>query len=125
MARLFLLIAAALLLTGSNAFSPPRMAPRTAVMPRSIILFNGENADTDESEAPKLSSLEEKMKGWEASEEEIKAASLGGIVPRSDSFDVGLWVAFPFMVITGLLFAFFPLIMGNIDTTSVGAPPTL
>jgi hypothetical protein len=95
-------------------------------MPRSTILFNGENADTDESEAPKLSSLEEKMKGWEASEEEIKAASLGGIVPgRSDAFDAGLYVAFPLMVISGLLFAFFPFIIGSIDTTSVGAPPTL
>jgi hypothetical protein len=137
MMRLFLIIAVALLLTCSNAFSPRSMAaiPRTAIGgPRSsFILFNnnGENNNVDteaaETEAPPtqvLSSLEEKMKGWEASEEEIKAATLGGIVPRSDAFDVGLYIAFPLMVISGLLFAFFPLIMGNIDTSSVGAPPT-
>jgi hypothetical protein len=30
------------------------------------------------------------MKGWEATEEEVKAKTLGGIVPgRSDAFDVG------------------------------------
>ena len=70
-------------------------------------------------------SLESKMKSWEASEEEIKAATLGGVVPgRSDAFDVGLYIAFPLMVLSGLAFAFFPLIMGNIDTSSVGPPPT-
>ena len=67
------------------------------------------------------------MKGWEASEEEVKAATLGGVVPgqRSDAFDVGLYIAFPLMVISGLLFAFFPLIMGNLNVDSVGPPPTL
>lgn len=70
-------------------------------------------------------SLKSKMKSWEASEEEVRAASLGGIVPgRSDAFDVGLYIAFPLMVLSGLAFAFFPLIMGNIDTSSVGPPPT-
>ena len=62
-------------------------------------------------------SLEEKMKSWEASEEEIKAATLGGVVPgtsigggakeaddagRTDAFDVGLYIAFPIMVISCL-----------------------
>jgi hypothetical protein len=71
-------------------------------------------------------SLEEKMKGWEATDEEIRAATLGGVVPqRSDAFDLGLYIAFPIMVATGLLFAFFPLIMGSIDTSSVGPPPTM
>lgn len=75
-------------------------------------------------------SLEEKMKKWEASEEEVKAATLGGLVPgtskenRSDAFDVGLYILFPIMVLSGLAFAFFPLIMGNIDVDSVGPPPT-
>ena len=73
------------------------------------------------------------MKSWEASEEEIKAATLGGVVPgsmsgggdgRSDAFDIGLYIAFPIMVIGCLIFAFFPLIVSNIDVTSVGPPPT-
>ena len=66
------------------------------------------------------------MKSWEASEEEIKAVTLGGVVPgRSDAFDVGLYIAFPLMVASGLFFALFPFIMENIDTTSVGPPPTM
>mmetsp|Transcript_3282 Transcript_3282/g.4210 ORF Transcript_3282/g.4210 Transcript_3282/m.4210 type:complete len:143 (+) Transcript_3282:173-601(+) len=70
--------------------------------------------------------LEEKMKKWEASEEEIKAASLGGVVPgRTDAFDVGLYIAFPFIVLTSLGFAFFPFIMDKIDVNSVGPPPTV
>ncbi|KAL7515037.1 hypothetical protein ACHAWX_000803 [Stephanocyclus meneghinianus] len=65
------------------------------------------------------------MKSWEASEEEIKAASLGGVVPgRSDAFDVGLYILFPVMVIGLGLFAFFPIIVQNIDINSVGPPPT-
>lgn len=69
------------------------------------------------------------MKKWEASEEEVRAATLGGIVPggkeRSDAFDVGLYIAFPIMVLSGLAFAIFPLIMGNLDVDSVGPPPTV
>ena len=53
------------------------------------------------------------MKSWEASEEEIKAATLGGVVPgssiggvedagRTDAFDVGLYIAFPIMIISCL-----------------------
>ena len=76
------------------------------------------------------------MKSWEASEDEIRAATLGGVIPgnnkqavedgaeRSDAFDIGLYIAFPIMVIGCLIFAFFPLIVGNIDVTSVGPPPT-
>jgi len=87
---------------------------------------------TSTSSSAKLS-LEEKMKAWEASEEEIKAATLGGIVPtkreesadRSDAFDVGLYILFPFMVLSGLAFALFPFIMGNLDVDSVGPPPTI
>jgi len=86
-------------------------------------LFSTEDKDESYTE-PKLS-LEEKMKSWEASEEEIKAASLGGVVPgRSDAFDVGLYILFPVMVIGLGLFAFFPIIVQNIDINSVGPPPT-
>ena len=66
------------------------------------------------------------MKLWEASEEDIRAASLGGVVPgRTDAFDVGLYIAFPLMVVSGLFFAAFPFIMDSIDTSSVGPPPTV
>ena len=72
-------------------------------------------------------SLEEKMKNWEASEEEIKQASLGGMTPgaggKTDSFDIGLYIAFPIIVITSLAFAIFPFIMDKIDVSSVGPPP--
>lgn len=86
----------------------------------------GEGDSASSSDAPKLS-LEEKMKSWEASEEEIKAASLGGITAGSksgtDGFDVGLWVMFPFIVATSLLFFVFPFIKDSIDVSSVGPPP--
>ncbi|KAL7435632.1 hypothetical protein ACHAXH_003268 [Discostella pseudostelligera] len=55
------------------------------------------------------------MKSWEASEDEIKAATLGGLVPgtrigagrnesagRADAFDVGLYIAFPIMILSCL-----------------------
>mmetsp|Transcript_22487 Transcript_22487/g.33321 ORF Transcript_22487/g.33321 Transcript_22487/m.33321 type:complete len:144 (+) Transcript_22487:125-556(+) len=74
----------------------------------------------------KKNALEEKMKSWEASDEEIRAASLGGMTPGkrgTDGFDIGLYIAFPIIVATGLLFAFFPFIMDKIDVTSVGPPP--
>lgn len=95
----------------------------------SIALREGEEQSSEgkseeEKSATKLS-LEEKMKNWEASEEELKAASLGGQVPqRSDGFDIGLYVAFPFMIIACLLFLAFPFIAGNLDVSSVGPPPT-
>jgi hypothetical protein len=92
------------------------------------VQWNSESSDQEEPGKKKLS-LEEKMKSWEASEEEIKAATLGGLVPqskeRTGAFDVGLYIAFPIMVITGLIFALFPFIMGSLDVDSVGPPPTV
>ena len=38
-------------------------------------------SDDNDSSSTTTVSLEEKMKSWEASEEEIKAATLGGVVP--------------------------------------------
>jgi hypothetical protein len=74
----------------------------------------------------KKMSLEEKMKTWEATDEEIKAATLGGIVPqqreRTEAFDVGLYIAFPLMVVSLLGFAIFPLIMGNLDLGDLEVP---
>ncbi|CAJ1953661.1 unnamed protein product [Cylindrotheca closterium] len=125
---ILILIVAVQLLSFNHAFS----MTKSVVIPQKISihrLFDSatdEPADESTPDKPTTSdSLESKMKSWEASEEEIKAATLGGMVPgRSDAFDIGLYVAFPLMVLSGLAFAFFPLIMGNIDTSSVGPPPT-
>ena len=124
------------LFVATEAFLPPLSnalsSTRTHFRLQHLLNSAGEDDEsspttsTDDSETTTKSSLEEKMKAWEATEEEVKAATLGGVVPgRSDAFDVGLYIAFPLMVISGLLFAFFPLIMGNIDTSDVGPPPTM
>eukprot|EP00584_Thalassiosira_punctigera_P003660 CAMPEP_0172536284 /NCGR_PEP_ID=MMETSP1067-20121228/8078_1 /TAXON_ID=265564 ORGANISM="Thalassiosira punctigera, Strain Tpunct2005C2" /NCGR_SAMPLE_ID=MMETSP1067 /ASSEMBLY_ACC=CAM_ASM_000444 /LENGTH=131 /DNA_ID=CAMNT_0013321327 /DNA_START=9 /DNA_END=404 /DNA_ORIENTATION=- len=130
MIRLLLLVAAALQV--SHGFSPSILAlPRTRLAP--LRAADGGSGDAESSAATTATSLEEKMKSWEASDEEIRAATLGGVVPgtsiggggeRTDAFDVGLYIAFPFMVISCLAFVFFPLLVGNIDVTSVGPPPT-
>lgn len=100
--------------------------------PSLVILHESESSDESSSSSsedqPKTEkiSLEEKMKSWEASEEELKAASLGGVIPqpreRTEAFDIGLYIAFPIMVLTGLAFAFFPFIMGNIDVSNIEVP---
>lgn len=122
-----LLIIALCFVSFNDAFSPNTglLTPKISTQR----LFESGADDPTEKTTPgeptTSESLESKMKSWEASEEEIKAATLGGVVPgRSDAFDVGLYIAFPLMVLSGLAFAFFPLIMGNIDTSSVGPPPT-
>lgn len=91
-------------------------------------LAAGAETDDDAVLVDKKKSLEEKMASWEASEEEIKAASLGGLTPgkgATDGFDIGLYIAFPIIVATSLFFAVFPFIMDKIDTSSVGPPPTV
>eukprot|EP00578_Thalassiosira_sp_NH16_P015004 CAMPEP_0181111506 /NCGR_PEP_ID=MMETSP1071-20121207/19311_1 /TAXON_ID=35127 /ORGANISM="Thalassiosira sp., Strain NH16" /LENGTH=134 /DNA_ID=CAMNT_0023195403 /DNA_START=136 /DNA_END=540 /DNA_ORIENTATION=+ len=133
MTRFLLLIAA--ILQVSHAFSPTSsfsLSSTTTGRFFPLPMAEGE-LDSLESIATdnKATSLEEKMKSWEASEEEIKAATLGGVVPgggnaaeRTDAFDVGLYIAFPIMVVSCLAFIFFPFLIGNIDITSVGPPPT-
>ena len=82
----------------------------------------------------KKKTLEEKMASWEATEEEQQSATLGGFLSgmtpgksKTDGFDVGLYIAFPIMVVTGLVFALFPLLVPyfvkNFDIMSVGPPP--
>ena len=92
-----------------------------------VVRDSTEEESTASSEATEKISLEDKMKSWEASEEEIRAASLGGVIPqgrgeRTGAFDVGLYIAFPIMVLTGLAFALFPFIMGNIDVSDIVVP---
>ena len=97
-----------------------------------ISLNNSEDSTTTNNgteEGEKKMSLEDKMKSWEATEDELKAASLGGITTgskeRTDAFDVGLYIAFPIIVLTSLAFLFFPFIVDKIDFSSVGPPPTV
>lgn len=119
-----------------QCFTPSRpsgMSPTKTTRPKRFSLCQTDS-DSDEKESSSSSvktSLEEKMKSWEPSEEEVKASTLGGVVPkrkedaeRSGAFDVGLYIAFPLMVLSGLAFAFFPFIMENLDVDSVGPPPT-
>ena len=123
-----ILVALVVALTGRVASSfviAPRITPSTS---RRLHLTpqRSTGGDSEESEVIR-SSLEEKMAGWDATEEEIRKASLGGMVPQkkegTDSFDIGLWIMFPFIVGTSLLFFVFPFIMDKIDVSSVGPPP--
>mmetsp|Transcript_18454 Transcript_18454/g.38060 ORF Transcript_18454/g.38060 Transcript_18454/m.38060 type:complete len:139 (+) Transcript_18454:177-593(+) len=118
----------ACLVIGTESFSTSKSMARTTVPTKSsLVILRSEEEESTEPATEKMS-LEEKMKSWEASEEEIRAASLGGVVPqprdaeRTDAFDVGLYIAFPIMVLTGLAFAFFPFIMGNIDVSDIVVP---
>mmetsp|Transcript_11183 Transcript_11183/g.20935 ORF Transcript_11183/g.20935 Transcript_11183/m.20935 type:complete len:144 (+) Transcript_11183:195-626(+) len=114
----------------SNCYSAPLLARRA--ISKSIRtptkLSAGPETDDDATMTEKKKSLQEKMARWEASEEEIKAASLGGLTPGkrgTDGFDIGLYIAFPIIVATSLFFAVFPFIMDKIDVSSVGPPPTV
>ena len=69
--------------------------------------------------------LAEKMKSWEATEEDIKKATLGGMVPKTDGFNITLWILFVPIVGFSLLFAIFPFIMDGIDTSEFGPPPSV
>jgi len=140
-------------LTTVEAFSPScatsRISTSTTLSQNTGMSTTGfrrmasDDQDPDDAPTTKLS-LEEKMAQWEATDEEKKAATLGGLIPepvggsgkssgpeepgsveRSDAFDVGLYIAFPIMVLSGLFFALFPFIMGSIDVDSVGPPPTI
>jgi hypothetical protein len=107
------------------------LANKSNMMNKSRIsnrLYANEVDDETSSESSEVTkkSLEDKMKEWEATDEEMKAASLGGMVPaKNDGFDLGLLIAFPFIVGSALLFAVFPFIMDKIDVSSVGPPPTV
>ena len=108
------------------------------------------SSDADDVQAR----LAAKKANWDATEEEIRAVTLGGNLPLPkgllgikdsevkessadslmggitagskgifDGFDLGLFIAFPFMVGASLLFFVFPFIMDKIDVSSVGPPP--
>ena len=123
----------AALLACAHAFAPPRAPLRSL---RSPLAAEEGDAPADvvdvakeimEGEAPEATKLEllSKMSGWEATEAERKAATLGGMTPgKMDGFDIGLYVAFPFLFLPLVAFLFFPAIANNfIDVSSVGPPP--
>lgn len=130
----FIAIVLACTAFGTESFSPSTSLTRlgqrqnipTAGDGKQSLVVVMDSAEESSAESTDKISLEDKMKSWEASEEEIRAASLGGIVPkgveRTEAFDVGLYIAFPIMVVTGLAFAFFPFIMGNIDVSNIVVP---
>lgn len=115
--------------SSSSSSSLARLVQRQKTPTASLVIVRDTSEEsTSESEPTEKMSLEDKMKSWEATEEEIRAASLGGVIPqpmgreRTEAFDVGLYIAFPIMVLTGLAFAFFPFIMGNIDVSNIVVP---
>ena len=71
--------------------------------------------------------LTEKMASWEATEEEVKAATLGGLTPTSsgsgDAFDIGLWLAFPPLFLSLMLFLLFPFLRDNVIDLGDLPPP--
>jgi hypothetical protein len=97
-------------------------------------------SDTSPKPSTASKSLEEKMASWEASEDEQRAATLGGIIPRKvglpgrvtrtdqptevDGFDVGMGISGVLLFPMAVLLASFPFWIGNLDVTSVGLPPT-
>ena len=81
---------------------------------------NEEPLTTEELEAKEK--LEAKMAAWESASTEVSEEEGGELF---DGFDLGLWIAFPFIVFASLLFFVFPFIMDSIDVSSVGPPPTV
>ena len=87
-------------------------------------------------------SLEDKMAQWEASAEEQRSTTLGGNLPlvgmpglpgrvtrkdqpkSMDGFDVGMTISAVILVPLTLAVLAFPFILGGIDVSSVGPPPS-
>jgi len=112
---------------GSGTFLIKSQSFTTLKAPSIVVRKSTENESEVETATEQKLTLEEKMKSWEATDEELKAASLGGVIPgkNADGFDIGLALAFPLMIGTSLLFLLFPFIKDSIDVTSVGPPPTV
>ena len=107
------------LLSRTAAFTLP--TTRRLPSSRSRIVNFAESEDNEQEDA--ASSLQSKMNSWEATEEEKNAATLGGLTPGNmDGFDLGLAIAFPFIVGTCALFILFPLYAPELSAGS-GPPP--
>ena len=81
------------------------------------------------------------MAAWEATEEEQRKATLGGIIPgklpgppgratrtdqpdKMDGFDVGMNISGIILFPLAVVIATFPFWIGGLDVSSVGPPPT-
>jgi hypothetical protein len=68
--------------------------------------------------------LAEKMQSWEATDEERRASTLGGLIPgKIDGFDLTLNFLFPIMLVACLGIALFPLWAGLVVGDAPGPPP--
>jgi len=106
-----------------SAFQLPLSYPSHILSPRRA----EESTKNEEKEISPERSLEQKMSSWEATEEERKSTTLGGLIPGSsgaDSFDIGLYVAFPFLFGSLFLFLVFPFLRDSLDVASLESPPT-
>ncbi|KAG8460580.1 hypothetical protein KFE25_011355 [Diacronema lutheri] len=116
-----------LVLVATHALRPSPVALRTVRYARAVRVHANDAPPEPESQergASGGSSLEEKMKSWEATDEERRAATLGGLVPgKLDGFELSLNVLFPLMLVSCIVVALFPLFSGFIDTSGAGAPP--
>jgi hypothetical protein len=123
--------ASSLIVTPCRSLLPLRSKTRVVLM-----------EDAEQPSNTGQSSLEEKMAGWEASEEEQRASTLGGNLPlvgmpgmpgrmtrsdqpdKVDGFDVGMNISAIILFPLALLLLSAPIWLGSIDVSSVGPPPT-
>lgn len=95
------------------------------------VRFVQPNAEPEQSEAAisgdAQDSLSQKMTAWEASDTQQRADSGGGggLTPGSsgaDSFDIGLYLAFPPLFLSLMLFLLFPFLRESIDIGELPPP---
>ena len=142
MATLLLLASASALLRPLPTSAPLLLTSALRPLSRAIFLMaDGEFADGSvPSSASKA--LEDKMKGWEASEEEQRAKTLGGNIPlvgmpgrpgrmtrkdqptRADGFDITMGISAVILFPLAVILFTFPFWIGSVDISSVGPPPT-
>ena len=141
MATLLLLASASALLRPLPTSAPLLLTSALRPLSRAILMADGEFADGSvPSSASKA--LEDKMKGWEASEEEQRAKTLGGNIPlvgmpgrpgrmtrkdqptRADGFDITMGISAVILFPLAIILFTFPFWIGSVDISSVGPPPT-
>jgi len=95
--------------------------------------------DTDAGSSAQ-SSLDQKMSSWEATDDERRKATLGGVIPtavgkpgretrkdqptKMDGFDMGMAASGVILAPLALAVLAFPFFIGGVDVNSVGPPPT-
>lgn len=100
----------------SNGFSvTPRSNGVKTVTLTVMRAIQDESENTNDTNTATKKSLEEKMKDWESTEEEIREKSLGGLYVgrKTDGFDAGIVVALSVVVGAGALFAVYSGVAGH------------